>query len=180
MEMHPGLVKEMVNHGHEIANHTYNHPHLTSFSDDYRHELLPGITREFLHTQLFKTDSIYHEITSQHLKPFWRAPFGEYNQKILTWAAEIGYLHIRWTGAFDTNDWVTDQESDLYMTPDEIFTRIMQAEEKRPFGLNGVIVLMHLGSQRDGDHIFEVLPKLIQTIRDKGYILGCVSDLLVQ
>jgi peptidoglycan/xylan/chitin deacetylase (PgdA/CDA1 family) len=180
MERHPDLVKGMVNHGHEIANHTYNHPHLTSFCEGYRHESLPGITREFLHTQLSKTDSIFFDITGQHLKPYWRAPFGEYNQRLLTWAAEIGYLHIHWTGAFDTHDWVTDEESDLYLTPDEFFTRIMQAEEKSPYGLNGVIVLMHLGSQRDSDHIFEVLPKLIQTIKEKGYILGCVSDLLAQ
>ena len=178
IEKHPNLVKKMVKQGHEFANHTYDHPHLTNYRNNHRQELLKSTTRDFIHQQLYKTDSLFFKITGQHLKPFWRAPFGEYNTEILTWAAEAGYVHIKWTDTFDTHDWVTDEESELYHTPGEIFDHFMQAEEERPFGLNGVIVLMHLGSDRNGDHIFEVLPILIQTVQEKGYTLGCISDLL--
>jgi peptidoglycan/xylan/chitin deacetylase (PgdA/CDA1 family) len=180
MLRHPELVREMVQAGHEIANHTYNHPHLTSFSENGKHHLTPGITRHFIHRQLIRTDSIFYHLTGQHLKPYWRAPFGEYNQQILLWAAEVGYLHIRWTGSFDTHDWVTDESSQIYRTPDEVFNKILQAEQERPNGLNGVIMLMHLGSQRNEDHMFTILPKLVRTIRNKGYMLGCISDLLLR
>ena len=178
MERHPELLKEMVSQGHEIGNHTYHHPHLTTYSDDHQQQLRPGITREFVQAQLFKTDSVFYAITGSRLKPYWRAPFGEYNEQILTWAAEAGYLHIHWTGSFDTHDWVTDETSDLYHTPDEVFEQVMKLENANPDGLNGVIVLMHLGSQRLENHIFEILPRLIQEVRAKGYTLSNISGLL--
>ena len=178
MERHPDLVKEIVSQGHEIGNHTYNHPHLTTYSDDRQQQLRPGITREYVQEQLLKTDSVFYALTGSKLKPYWRAPFGEYNEQILTWAAEAGYLHIHWTGSFDTRDWVTDETSDLYHTPEEIFEQVMKLETKNPAGLNGVIVLMHLGSQRLENHIFEILPRLIKEVRAKGYTFSNISGLL--
>jgi peptidoglycan/xylan/chitin deacetylase (PgdA/CDA1 family) len=178
IEEHPELVKRMLTEGHEMANHTYDHPHLTTYEIDSRHDLLPDISRQFIHRQLLKTDSVYFSLTGQHLQPFWRAPFGEYNDEILTWAAEAGYLHIYWTGSFDTHDWVTDEASSLFKTPNEVYDRILAMEKQQQAGLNGVIVLMHLGSQRTENHVYEVLPKLIRTIRDKGYSLGKISELL--
>jgi peptidoglycan/xylan/chitin deacetylase (PgdA/CDA1 family) len=178
MERYPDLVKEMIIQGHEIGNHTYNHPHLTTYTEDYRQQLRSGITREFVQKQLLKTDSVFFAITGSKLQPYWRAPFGEYNDQILTWAAEIGYLHIHWTGSFDTHDWVTDESSDLYHTPEEIFTQVMKFETENSAGLNGVIILMHLGSQRLENHIFEILPQLIKEVQAKGYTFSIISGLL--
>jgi len=48
----PALVLEMVRDGHEIGNHTYSHPHLTTWSTNRRHDTHPGVTREFLHLQI--------------------------------------------------------------------------------------------------------------------------------
>jgi peptidoglycan/xylan/chitin deacetylase (PgdA/CDA1 family) len=178
MEGNPELVMEMVDAGHEIANHTYSHPHLTTFEQNFKHQLLPEINREFLHQQLLKADSVFYSISGQHLKPYWRAPFGEYNNQILTWAAETGYLHIHWTGSFDTHDWVTDESSQLYRSPEEIYDDIMAIEDQHPAGLNGVIMLMHLASNRDENHVYEILPKLIESVRQRGYALGKITDLL--
>jgi peptidoglycan/xylan/chitin deacetylase (PgdA/CDA1 family) len=178
MEGNPDLVKQMIEAGHEIGNHTYNHPHLTSYEQDFQHQLLPHIDRDYLHRQLIKTDSVFFSISGEHLKPYWRAPFGEYNNQILTWAAETGYLHIHWTGSFDTHDWVTDESSQLYRLPDKIYADIMAIEDEHPHGLNGVIMLMHLASNRNGNHVYEILPKLIETVRNKGYALGNITDLL--
>jgi peptidoglycan/xylan/chitin deacetylase (PgdA/CDA1 family) len=178
IERHPELVKEIVSLGHEIGNHTYHHPHLTTYTADHQQQLRPGITREFVQAQLYKTDSVFHALTGSKLKPYWRAPFGEYNEQILTWAAEAGYLHIHWTGSFDTHDWVTDETSELYHTPEEVFEQVMKLERTNPDGLNGVIVLMHLGSQRLENHIFEILPRLIQEVRARGYTFSNISGLL--
>ncbi len=178
MEQHPDLVKQMLRDGHEIGNHTYSHPHLTTYADNRRQETRPEVTFRFLKRQLTRTDSIFHLITGEHLKPYWRAPYGEFNPQILTWAAQIGYLHIHWTRGFDTYDWVTDASSRLYRTPQQIFSNIMNQEKQRRTGLNGIIVLMHLGSHRNNNHIFEILPELIRAVRKKGYSIGTISELL--
>lgn len=175
---HPDLVKQMIADGHEIANHTYSHPHLTTFADNHRQDTRPGITRRFVQRQLLRTDSIFFRLTGRHLKPYWRAPYGEYNKAILRWAGEVGYVHIRWSNGFDTYDWVTDESSRLYRTPDAIFRQFQAADRRRSAGLNGVIVLMHLGSHRSRNHVFEVLPKLIEMLKKKGYQIGSISELL--
>ena len=178
MQRHPDLVRQMLADGHEIGNHTYSHPHLTSFAKNRRQDTLPGVTKTFLQRQLFKTDSIFHRITGKHLQPFWRAPFGEFNPEILTWAAEAGYLHIHWTHGFDTYDWVTDQSSRLFRTPEQLEQKIKQQEARRSHGLNGVIVLMHLGSHRNNNHAFKMLPDIFAWLRQKGYTITKISDLL--
>ena len=178
MEQNVELVKEMLASGHEIANHTYDHPHLTTYEQNFQHQLSSEVGRDFLQHQLLKTDSIFYTISERHLTPYWRAPFGEYNSQILTWAAEAGYLHIHWTGSFDTHDWVTDESSQLYRSPEEIFEDILAIETEHPQGLNGVIVLMHLGSQRNENHVYEILPKLIESIRNKAYVFGNITELL--
>lgn len=178
IERHPDLVRQMVADGHEFGNHTYNHPHLTSYAQNHRQNTLPNVTRQFLQRQLLKTDSIYYRVTGKHLQPYWRAPFGEYNREILTWAAEAGFLHIRWTSGFDTYDWVTDESSKLFHTPQEVYDHFLMEDLNRKTGLNGVIVLMHLGSHRNNNHVFETLPRLIHTLQDRGYRFGMVNDLL--
>ncbi|NOX36646.1 MAG: polysaccharide deacetylase family protein [Calditrichaeota bacterium] len=177
MERYPHLVKQMVADGHEVANHTYSHPHLTTFETNRRHDTRPGVDRRFVHRQLLRTDSLFFQITGQHLAPYWRAPYGEYNREILRWAAEAGFLHVRWTNGFDTFDWVSDTLSPLYKEPEEVLNTILSRDKSR-FRLNGAIILMHLGSRRVQSHIYSILPSLIDSLRSRGYQPVPISKLL--
>jgi len=177
IEKYPEIVMRMVGAGLEIANHTYNHPHLTTFEINRKHETLEGVDQDFVKEQLKKTDSIYFSLTKQHMAPLWRAPFGEFNQTILDAAAEIGYMHVRWTPGFDTFDWVQDIESPIYKTAQEVLQEIIEKDNNGE-NLNGAILLMHLGSHRIQDHVFEIVPNLIKELQSRGYSLVPVSNLL--
>jgi len=172
----PDLVQRLISDGHEFGNHTYSHPHLTSWEQDRNHTSLEYVDRKFIYAQLNKTDSIFYHHFKEHLRPFWRAPYGEYNKEILIWAAELGYKHIRWTDQCDTWDWVDDPESPFYRTPDEIYAHLntLLINEK----LNGAIILMHFGSNRKNDFPYEMLNKLIGSIREKDYKILTISQLL--
>jgi peptidoglycan/xylan/chitin deacetylase (PgdA/CDA1 family) len=181
---HPDLVRRMVTEGHEVGNHLDTHPHLTTYAQDRRQRTLPGVTREFVHGHLRRVDDGFHGLTGQRLAPFWRAPFGEHNDEIRGWAAEIGYRHISWTrGAgvaedLDTRDWVADRSSRIYRSRAEIVDRLLAFGQGRPEGLNGGIVLMHLGTNRRTDRPHEALPKILATLQGRGYRLVNVSELL--
>ncbi|RMG67580.1 MAG: hypothetical protein D6715_04490 [Calditrichaeota bacterium] len=177
IERYPHLVKEMVADGHEVANHTYSHPHLTTFAQNKRQDLRPGVTREFLQDQLQKTDSLFYQLTGRHLARYWRAPYGEFNDTILRWAAELGYQHIHWTPGLDTFDWVSDKNSPLYRTPVQIRKAILSRDGDGG-GLRGAIVLMHLGSDRAGDSLVQALPELIDELLQRGYHPVTVTHLL--
>ena len=182
----PDVAQRIVSEGHEVGNHMLTHRHLTSYAHNSRHETLPDLTFELFKNELTHTDSLFQEVTGMHMKKFWRAPFGEINQEILVWAASLGYRHISWTHSgssgmtMDSHDWVSDEESELYKSADEIRDALFQFESTDQNGSNGAIVLMHLGSTRNTENLYESLPDIIDGFRNKGYTLEPVSDLISQ
>jgi len=180
----PEMTRRMAQEGHEVGNHTWNHPHLTTYAADKSHAALPNVTRELLQDQLWRTAKLFEEITGVKMAPFWRAPYGEHNAEIRQWAAELGYRHVGWTKgrnwqeSLDTMDWVADTTSTAYHTSEEILAHLLKLAQEETPGLNGGIILTHLGSLRqDGDHFYTVLPRLINALRERNYNLVKISEL---
>lgn len=84
------LVKRMIEEGHIVGNHTVNHKSLTNLSDK---EIEDEIMK--LHTALF--DKFDYEMK------YFRPPKGEYSQRVLSIAANLGYTTVLWSSAYD--DW---------------------------------------------------------------------------
>ena len=176
MRHFPELVQRIVGDGHQVANHSFTHPHLTTYEQNGRQDTRTEVTRTFVYRQLLSTDSLFFSLTGKHLSPFWRAPFGEYNREILGWAAEAGFRHVGWSDHLDTWDWVADTTSSLYRSPQEILNYLLKYEEKHR--LDGKIILMHLSSERKKDFPFQILRELIQRLRAKGYRFVTINGLL--
>ena len=177
---YPDLVKQMIAEGHEVGNHTYDHPHLTFFVHNSHQELLPGVDRRFLWRELKETEEVFSDLTGKKMIPYWRAPYGEQNATLRRWAKELGYRHISWTSDYqgkmslDSRDWVTDPSLKNYCTAEEVRDRILGYGD----GANGGIVLMHLGTSRAQDRVHERLGEIIEGLQKRGYRLVKVSELL--
>jgi peptidoglycan/xylan/chitin deacetylase (PgdA/CDA1 family) len=181
---YPDLVRRIVADGHEVGNHLNTHPRLTSYAQDGRQATLPHVTREFVQRQLRDADAAFREVAGRPMAPLWRAPYGEHNGEIRAWAAEAGYQHVGWTRDaasredLDSRDWVTDPNSKIYRSALEIRDRILRFGQANGHGLNGGIVLMHLGTQRRRDQAHTRLPEILDLLAARGYRLVTVSDLL--
>lgn len=112
---YPNLAKAITAEGHEIANHSYTHPHM------------PLIPMPEVRNQILRTEALIDNITGQNPYLF-RPPYGEYNQAILNELASLGYVTIMWT--IDSLDWKDPGV-------DYIVTRIVDN------AVPGAIVLMH-------------------------------------
>lgn len=182
LKTYPDIVKRMVKEGHEIGNHTWSHPHLTTFVKNQKHETAPGITEKKLHSELDKTSKLFEKITKTKMSPFWRAPYGEHNLQIRRWASELGYRQIGWTLGngenLDTHDWVIDTTSTIYKTPQQVMDKILNFGNGSSKKSNGGIILMHLDSQRKNNQIHHMVPALIDSLHNRGYQLVKVSELL--
>jgi peptidoglycan/xylan/chitin deacetylase (PgdA/CDA1 family) len=176
IENYPDLVHQIILDGHEIANHSFSHPHLTNIEINGRNSTREKVSRNYFQNQLNVTDSLFYKRFKKRLKPYWRAPYGEINREILFWAAELGYRHIGWSYHCDSWDWVADKNSELYRSADQIKNHFLSIEEKS--GLNGKILLMHLGSERNDDFPYLTLADLITELRRRGYTFLQVSQLL--
>ncbi len=184
VRLYPEWVRRMVVDGHEIGNHLDTHPHLTTYETNRRQHTLPAVTRTFVIEELRRAAESFRSVTGMPMAPFWRAPYGEHNPEIRAWAEETGYRHIAWTrGAgtaedLDTRDWVADRSSRIYHSREEVVERLLSFGSERPEGLNGGIVLMHLGTQRRTDRPHESLHHILRTLHDRGYRLVTISQLL--
>lgn len=177
MQRYPDLVRRIAEEGHQVGNHTFSHPHLTSYSFNGRQSTLAGVTEEFLKTQLQRAADLYHLITGKTMSPYWRAPFGEFNGQILGWASSAGYRHVYWTPHMDTLDWVSSPSDPLFKTPQQILTNLLKRASSDPHGADGGIVLMHLGTEREsGMRADSILQGLIERWKDRGYSFGTVDD----
>jgi peptidoglycan/xylan/chitin deacetylase (PgdA/CDA1 family) len=177
-------IKRMIADGHEVGNHTWTHPHLTTFADNRRHQTNPTITKDMVQHELMKTSELFFRITGGKMKPYWRAPFGEHNAEIRKWAGEVGFRQIGWTvgkdweNGMDALDWVADTTASYYYTSGEIAEKIISFGDGKKHGANGTVVLMHLGTLRKGDYPHLKLPFIIRQLKKKGYEFVTVSELL--
>jgi peptidoglycan/xylan/chitin deacetylase (PgdA/CDA1 family) len=90
---------------------------------------------------------------------FFRPPGGRYNPDVLAMAAENGYHMVLW------NVFPQDHRRP---PPQEIYDRVM-ADAK-----DGGVVLLHSGV----DSTIEVLPRLIEDLRAKGFRFLTISEML--
>jgi len=176
VERYPEVVRRAVLSGHEIGNHTYSHPHLTTYEKNRRHGLKTGMTKERFQNELRKTEMAFRKATGRAMTPLWRAPYGEENRTLRGWALEMGYLHIRWSSlegaSLDSRDWVADEHSSMYQNSSKMMERLLRFPE-----LRGGIVLMHLSTTRD-EPPWEELPTFVETLRKRGVEPTTVVELL--
>lgn len=176
IERYPAIVRRAVLSGHEIGNHTYSHPHLTTYAENSRHRLLPGVTRRSFQKSLRQTEQAFRAATGRAMQPLWRAPFGEENRLLRGWALELGYLHVRWSSlqgeSLDSRDWIADEHSSLYQSSSTIMERLLGFP-----ALEGGIILMHLATERS-EAPWARLPDFLDALEDRGLEPTQVTRLL--
>lgn len=146
--LYPDLVSRIHNDGHEIGNHTMHHEDLRTLSD-------VGVCSE-----LNQANQVISGITGVTTRPYYRPPYGGRDSRVRSLASNLGYRTVYWT--IDTLDWQTTA------TPDSITKRVMDNLA------NGVIVLMHAGSDVEA----QTLDGLMTKIEANGYEMVTVSEVL--
>src|SRR6476620_6163859 len=160
-QANPDLVQRILADGHDVGNHTFTHPNLSDLSNSL-------VTLEINATQ-----RLFEALTGRSMRLF-RAPFlGDAEPTTsdeivpIEIAQSMGYvtvgLHV------DTNDW-------LHPPADVIVQRVIdQVSDPNP-DMRGHIILLH-DSGGDRSETVAALPKLIDTLRAKGYRFVPVSEL---
>jgi peptidoglycan/xylan/chitin deacetylase (PgdA/CDA1 family) len=87
---HPDLLRAVQACGHQVANHTYTHPHLTR------------LDRPAVDTEINQTQAIIRRITGG-TPTLFRPPYGDTNARVREQAARLGLSEVLWT--VDTRDW---------------------------------------------------------------------------
>lgn len=146
VEQNADKVKLIDDAGFDIGTHSNTHPKMSTLSS------------EQVKNELTKSMELITNITGKEVK-FFRAPFGDYNDNLISIAGGLGLKTIQWD--VDSLDWKG-------LSAEEILTRIKNSVK------NGSIILCHNNS----DHILEALPLIISYLKSEGYSMVKISDLV--
>lgn len=146
MESYPEMTQKIAENGFEIGTHSNTHPHMSR------------LDTETIVTELTVSCAKINSLTDQQVTLF-RAPFGEYNDKVMTAAEGLGLQTIQWD--VDSLDWRDLSANDIAM-------RVINAVQP------GSIILMH----NNGLHTAESLPIIISTLKNRGYEFRPIGEMI--
>ena len=138
----PELVKRMIAEGHTVGNHTWSHPSLPECSPD----------------ELYSELSLLHEYVRDEFgydMYVMRPPKGEFSQRVLACAKELGYTTVLWSFAYP--DWDANNQPD----PEQAFQKITGKSH------NGAVYLLHAVSETNA----AILGRVIDYWRDNGFVI---------
>lgn len=152
VQAHPEIVRRMVQEGHVIGNHSWNHPNLPKLRD-----------AEF-RSQILKTDQQILSIAG-YLPTFVRPPYGNISENQILWLASQHKVIVNWD--VDSLDWKG-------LDAEEVKTNVLAHVHP------GAIILQHSagGKGQDLSGTVEALPDIIRTIRSDGVKLVTIPELL--
>ena len=151
LESAPDIVKRMVEEGHTVGNHTYNHPDMSKISDKAAFE-----------KEMSDVETAFKELTGQEMVKYYRPPQGKYSTQNLQMAKDMGYNTFFWSLAYV--DWYQDKQP----TKEEAFDKLVGRIHP------GAIVLLHSTSSTNA----QVLDELLSKWEEMGYTFKPLSDLV--
>lgn len=111
--------------------------------------------------------------------PYFLPPYEWYNQTIATWTNELGFTLINMTHGTLSHADYTIPGLNNYRSSKYIFENIIGYEESNPNGLNGFLLLVHIGTDPGRtDKFYHFLPTLIYHLKKNGYQFSTVAQLL--
>ena len=152
----------------EIGNHTMHHCDLVRGGGGSPTTApCAGVnpTADFIRKELTDAGTILEQLSGQKPVPYWRPPYGVMNSAVRDAAASVGYTKT-FIWDIDTVDW--KPIADGGPTARQIATKVVSRS------VNGSIVLMHLG----GYETLDALKLMVPGLRDRGFLLTSLSDLL--
>ena len=166
-DLFPNVVKRIVNEKHYLGSHGYGH--LLYMPWENPDSLL--VTREQVEEDLLKGYACLRNFGVElNDAPVFIPPYEYYNEKIAAWAKNLGLQLINFTpGTLSNADYTIPEMGKSYRSSKFIYNKILEVEKNE--GLNGHIILLHLGtSEKRTDKFYDgYLDKLIRTLKKKGY-----------
>lgn len=168
------MIRRMIEDGHEFGSHTRSHPHnrfwinWTRENDDLR-QGWDAAARE-----LFGGASP----GNARMLPFWRAPYGEYDDRSLRQASRAGFpIQVGWS--VDVHDGLGlpkcgDGPPADCMDARRMTDRVLQATGGQ---FDGLVVLAHLQNPYDWTGTPDGLARLVDTLAAKGIAIRPLSEM---
>ena len=141
------LVKQMIDEGHIVGNHTVNHKSMPNLSDE-------EIKKEVMDLH----QAIYSKFNYE--MKYIRPPKGEYSERSLSVTNSLGYKTVMWSFAYE--DWDEKNQPEEEKSKQKIINNLH----------NGEIILLHATSKTNTN----ILDSVIKEIKNQGYEIKSIDN----
>jgi peptidoglycan/xylan/chitin deacetylase (PgdA/CDA1 family) len=164
---HQDYLKRIVAEGHYLGPHSDAHALYCPWED--RSKTL--VTEAFFKSDLKKNiDDLrrFGGLRDESKPVYFIPPYEWYNADQSRWAKEMGVVLFNFTpGSGSNRDWAPEDHKS-FAASQKIIDDILTYERKEEHGLNGFLLLLHVGSQRK-DKAFLLLDPLLKELVKRGY-----------
>ena len=134
------LVRQMIDEGHIIGNHTVNH------------KSMPDLSEDELKKEIMDLHQVIYQKFNYEMK-YMRPPKGEFSERTLDLTDSLGYKTVMWSFAYE--DWNEDKQPDEEKANEKILNNLH----------NGEIMLLHGNSKTNTN----ILDSIIKKAKNMGY-----------
>jgi peptidoglycan/xylan/chitin deacetylase (PgdA/CDA1 family) len=153
-EQNSDLVRRMAAEGYQVINHTWDHSSFTGRSSGAG-PLNEGQRLD----QIRRTDDLIQQLTGQTTRPWFRPPYGDYDDSVNAVLGTAGYRYNAM--------WTVDSLGWMRVPTDDIVQRCLGR------AVPGAIYLFHVGSQSQDA---AALPAIIGGLEQAGYSFGTLTE----
>jgi peptidoglycan/xylan/chitin deacetylase (PgdA/CDA1 family) len=169
------LLKRAVREGHYVGPHSDQHLLYAPWED--REKSIVG-EQQFKH-DLKKNLANLRRLGAlpQGQQVFFIPPYEWFNQDQVRWSHDLHATLFNFSPGSGSNRDYLPESDQRFVSSREILDGILKYEQKSSDGLNGYILLLHLGADRN-DKMYLLLPELIRELRARGYEFVRIDKLL--
>lgn len=144
IENHPGIFQKVVDEGHSIANHTFNHLNGWKTGNAQYFENIEACEKSI-------------ESRTGTRATLLRPPYGKIKSAQAKWVREQGYKIIMWD--------VLSADFDVTITPEKCLQNVIHNT------VSGSVIIFH-DSVKAYQNLQYTLPKAIENLKERGFRFG--------
>jgi peptidoglycan/xylan/chitin deacetylase (PgdA/CDA1 family) len=170
------LVRRMIADGHYVGPHSDAHLLYCPWTG-------PKVT--LVSREQFASDLIsnLHALSAAGVQRapvrYFLPPYEWYNAEIVEWSRAIGLTLVNYTPGTRSNADYTEEGTRQFVDSKTILESILRREREDPHGLNGFILLLHVGAgPKRLDKFHARMDTLLDTLEKRGYSFVRVDELL--
>jgi peptidoglycan/xylan/chitin deacetylase (PgdA/CDA1 family) len=172
-----GQLKGAVKDGHYVGPHSNKHPLYASWDDrskslvsqaDFTTDLRQNIAELRMLGALSGSAAVY-----------FIPPYEQFNRDQVEWCKPLNVTLFNFTPGSGSNRDYMREDDPHFPSSQKIYDDILAYETKDPYGLNGYVLLLHIGSGRK-DPFHTKLGALCDELGKRGYEFVRIDSLLSQ
>ena len=167
-ENYASLLSGLKKEGHYLGGHSDKH--ILYCDWDERDSLL--VSREDFLSDLSANYAAMEKFgVKKGDAKYFLPPYEWYNDEVSKWTKEFGLTLVNFTpGTYSNADWTIPELGKQYLASDTIYARILAYEKNHADGLNGFILLTHIGvDPKRTDKFYLRLDDLLTELEKRGY-----------